>query len=89
MDDKDDIELLVDIQKDIENNNLSPAILDIVMKVMKSSETNDKQLIAYMSAMVNSLLSVMVDKGLFDKADLDKFVEAYENYTNDENGESN
>lgn len=89
MDDKDDIELLVDIQKDIENNNLSPAILDIVMKVMKSSETNDKQLIAYMSAMINSLLSVMVDKGLFDKADLDKFVEAYENYTNDENGESN
>lgn len=88
MDDKDDIELLVDIQKDIENNNLSPAILDIVMKVMKSSEANDKQLIAYMSAMINSLLSVMVDKGLFDKADLDKFVEAYENYTNDENGES-
>lgn len=89
MDDKDDIELLVDIQKDIENNNLSPAILDIVMKVMKSSETNDKQLIAYMSAMINSLLSVMVDKGLFDKSDLDKFVEAYEKYTNDENGESN
>lgn len=89
MDDKDDIELLVDIQKDIENNNLSPVILDIVMKVMKSSEANDKQLIAYMSAMINSLLSVMVDKGLFDKADLDKFVEAYENYTNDENGESN
>lgn len=87
MDDKDDIELLVDIQKDIENNNLSPVILDIVMKVMKSSEANDKQLIAYMSAMINSLLSVMVDKGLFDKADLDKFVEAYENYTNDENGE--
>ena len=89
MDDKDDIELLVDIQKDIENNNLSPAILDIVMKVMKSSETKDKQLIAYMSAMINSLLSVMVDKGLFDKSDLDKFVEAYEKYTNDENGESN
>ena len=85
--DKDDIQVLVEIQKDIENNNLNPAILDVVMKVVKSSQLNDEQAIAYTTAMVGSLLTLLTEKSLLDEHDLSRFVELYTNYTQEENGD--
>ena len=87
MEDKDDIQVLVEIQKDIENNNLNPAILDVVMKVVKSSQLNDEQTIAYATAMVGSLLTLLTEKSLLDENDLSRFVELYTNYTQEENGD--
>lgn len=87
MEDKDDIQVLVEIQKDIENNNLNPAILDVVMKVVKSSQLNDEQTIAYTTAMVGSLLTLLTEKSLLDENDLSRFVELYTNYTQEENGD--
>lgn len=87
MEDKDDIQVLVEIQKDIENNNLNPAILDVVMKVVKSYQLNDEQTIAYTTAMVGSLLTLLTEKSLLDENDLSRFVELYTNYTQEENGD--
>lgn len=87
MEDKDDIQVLIEIQKDIENNNLNPAILDVVMKVVKSSQLNDEQTIAYTTAMVGSLLTLLTEKSLLDENDLSRFVELYTNYTQEENGD--
>lgn len=87
MEDKDDIQVLVEIQKDIENNNLNPAILDVVMKVVKSSQLNDEQTIAYTTAMVGSLLTLLTEKSLLDENDLSRFVELYTNYTQEEHGD--